>query len=575
MRFLVALILLIFTTLSYGHETYCPQVKFNGKKIDFSKTEIQLFCGDPKSHAWKKIPAYEAEVVIRGFLQSRGYLSPRFEVKDEVLHVTKGRKSIVKKVKVISHDENLAKKIKREIRRLYQGRELTTSMLNSIEAEVIAQIRRKGRPCGKASSEVDVNTDTVTILLDPKEKHVFGKIKTEEIKGLHETALERFYPMNEHQRFDGDLLTLTERRMLRAQVVSGTYFLESCADDGKEFSLEQRFIPGPPRTLRFGAGASTEMGPIARARWSNNRWGPMASLLSASAEASFREQLLNMVVDYYAWKSNPRQSITGLAELSRDSQFEFEQLQTRARTQMKWTTDIHENGIIGILGPGYDYGTFASASKTNTQSFSTGVIEGSLQRMSHDYEIYDIHPQEGEQERLTLYYVNPTLGFKQSLTRVDTSIVRLARLMNSGRGAIIGGARLKAGTSFVRANTDPGGLPPDMKFFGGGSDDIRGYLLNTLPKNGGAGALTRLVGKFEARRTHFFLESLEGFTFLDAGYFSERSFAIDRRMFYSPGVGMRWLSPIGVVETYWARAFASNPYQDNGNFFFAGIGGNF
>jgi hypothetical protein len=29
------------------------------------------------------------------------------------------------------------------------------------------------------------------------------------------------------------------------------------------------------------------------------------------------------------------------------------------------------------------------------------------------------------------------------------------------------------------------------------------------------------------------------------------------------------------VETYWARAFASNPYQNNGNFFFAGIGGTF
>src|SRR5688500_19035944 len=102
MRPFLLLFMLTFTTHILGDVSYCPQIKFTGKKVKFSDTEKSLFSGDPKSHAWKKIPPYEAELTIRGFLQSRGYLSPTFEVKDGVLIVRKGRKSRVKKFQVVA-----------------------------------------------------------------------------------------------------------------------------------------------------------------------------------------------------------------------------------------------------------------------------------------------------------------------------------------------------------------------------------------------------------------------------------------------------------------------------------------
>ncbi len=149
---LIVLIFLTYAGLVRGKVTYCPQVIFESEKIDFTDTEIQLFCGDPKSHAYRNIPAYEAQFVIKGFLQSRGYLSPQFDVKDKTLFVKIGKKSFVKKIRVISQNDNLGKKIKRELRHLYRRRELTTGMLNSLESEALAQIRRKGYPCGKISS---------------------------------------------------------------------------------------------------------------------------------------------------------------------------------------------------------------------------------------------------------------------------------------------------------------------------------------------------------------------------------------------------------------------------------------
>lgn len=575
MKRIAFILLMTFSSLALSDVKYCPEVVMSGRKIKFSDTEVLLFCGDPKSHAWKNIPPYQAEQVLRGMLQSRGYLSPEFEVKENVLHFKKGRKSTVKKVNVISQNRNLARKVKRDVRRLYRRRDLTTGMLNSIEGEGSAQLRKRGYPCGKVSSQVDVTNDTVTVVLDPKEKHIFGEIKREEVKGLHRNALTRFYPMESHQRFNGDLLTLTEKRILRSEVLQGTYFLENCGEEGKTFSLEQRYIAGPPRTIRFGAGASTESGPMARLRWSNNRAGEMASMLSATLQASLREQSLNLTADYFPWQSKPRKSIFSQAEVRRESQIEFEQFITRVSPQFKWTRDIHDHGIQWMAGPAYETGTFHSQDKSDTRTFSTAVLEGSFQRTGHNYELFDVHPQEGDQQSFSVSYRSPALGFAHSLTRFDSSLVRLERITNSGRGAIIGGVRVKAGTAFTKNTSDLAALPPEVKFFGGGSDDLRGFLLKTLPDNNGVGALSRFISKFELRQTHFFHEKVEAFAFTDAGYFSEKSFSLDSRLWYSPGTGVRWLSPIGVVQAYWARALATSTKEDFGNFWFAGLGGTF
>jgi translocation and assembly module TamA len=567
--------LMIFSTMSHGDVTYCPEVKMTGKEIDFSDTERKLFCGDSSSHAWKNIPPYEAEQFIRGMLQSRGYLSPKFELEGNVLVVRKGRKSSVKRIRVIPESRNLSKKIKKDVQRLYRGRELTTSMLNSIEGEGMAQLRRRGYPCGKVSSEVNVLNDTVALIIDPRTKHHFGEINREHVTGLHENALLRFYPMEKDQRFDGDLLVLTEKRMSRAEVVQGTYFLENCSQDGKEFSLQQKFITGPPRTFRYGAGASTEAGPFVRARWANNREGKMASLLAATAELSLRNQSLNLTSDFFPWTEWPRESFYTQLEVTRESQFDYEQSLARLRPQYKWTTDIHQHGTIWIAGPAFESGKYQSQVESVTRNFSSALFEGSFLRTAHLYELFDVHPQDGDQLGITLSYRHPALGFLQSVTKLDTTFVKLGRIANSGRGAIVGGFRFKAGTAFTRDVKDLNKLPPEVKFFGGGSDDLRGYLLRTLPDNNGAGALSRIVSKFELRQTHFFHEKLEAFGFTDSGYFGRQSFSLDSRLWYSPGLGLRWLSPIGLIQAYWARALSLAPTEDSGNFFFAGLGGTF
>ena len=551
----------------------CRGVVVHGHDLDLSDTEKRMVCGDKRLSAYRNIPAYEAKYFFQGFLQSRGHLSPEFKIENDVLHVYPGKKSKVENISVTARNHGQEEDIEEELEQLYEEEVLDTSTLNAVEAGARNQMRNMGYPCSDVSSEVLIKKSKIYVSLDDQNKFEFGEVHKEKIAGLRANALARYYPFEADQLYDHRLLKLTEKRMTRAEVVQGTYFLEDCSDES--FSLSQRFILGPPRTIRFGVGASTELGPMARVRWSHNRYKSMASILSANLQASFRTQSLTLAADSFLWQHQPRRSLYSEFEILRESQLEYEQTVMRIKPHIKWTRDAEGFHKLYTLGPTYEAGTFRSTEKVETRSFSTGIIEGGMVWTSHDYEFFDIHPQDGEVYNLNFDFRHPSMGFFHELLKLNSSVLKLSRLTSSGRGDIIGGARLNMGTTWISRELPHERLPPTVKFFGGGSDDIRGFQLQTLPDNQGLGALTKLGVKLELRRTYLFRETIEAFTFYDFAWFGDKSWDIDPAIYASPGLGLRWISPIGLVQGFVARGFKSKPYKDFGNLYFIGIGGVF
>jgi translocation and assembly module TamA len=579
MNFSLLIIFLFLFSSAFAKEEICSGVIIHGmskSELELSDTEDRLVCGDKKIEAYKNIPPYQAAFFMTAFLQSRGHLNPKFETINKVLHVHVGNISELNKVNVTSELSKENKIIKKEISRRYEGKTLTPKLINDMEGEAVTLLRKRGYPCAEIKSVVNPETNNIKLSLLKTNKLPFGEIEKEKIEGLHENALERYYPFTADQKYNEALLDLTEKRMLRSEVVQVTYFMENCSQDGEELSLTQSFMPGPPRTFRYGVGASTELGPMLRVKWSNNRSGPMASTLSARVQGSLRSQSLTLTADTFFWKHKPRRSLVSQLEILRESQIDFEQFLVKLSPgSMKWTEDRGAHHWTWLFGPSFESGTFHSKETSNTKTFNTGVIEGSLDWMAHKYEFYDIHPHDGDKLSLNFGFRHPSLGFTESSLRLNSSYVKLKRLAELGRGILVGGIRLNAGTLWISDEVNAASLPPNVKFYGGGSDDIRGFLLNTLPRNDGDGAITRLSAKFELRKTYLFKESIEGFSFIDTSYFGDKSFSTLPQLFYSPGLGIRWHSPIGMVQVYGARALSINPTDDDGNFFYVGLGGSF
>lgn len=573
---MLVLLSLFFTYQAISKTEVCSNIVIgDGTEISFTQTEKKLICGDKETAAYQDIPFYQAQYFIKGFLQSRSYLNPQFKVENKVLHIYPGEVTYLKDVEAFQEDGTREKKLEKEVERRLGGYELNPSLLNRIESETETYLRHIGYPCPKIESEVDVKSGLVKITLKDLNRQEFGEVTKQEIPGLHSNALDRYYPFKADERFDGNLLDLTEKRLIRSETVQGSYFLESCEDHGKSFALSQYYLLGPPRTLRFGAGASTEVGPMARVRWANHRLGNMASFLGANLQASFRSQSLVITSDSYLWDNHPRFSLFSELEIRRESQQEYEELTYKVKSLGKWTTEHLNRYWEYTLGPALEAGRYHSEVLSSTRSYATGALVGGVKWISHTYELFDIHPEEGDTFQFDFNYRNRSLGFSEELLRLDSSYAKLFKLSNSGRGDFIFGLRFNAGTSWTNDNVDLKDLPPSMKFYGGGSDDIRGFYLQTLPKNDGAGALTKLGTKLEFRRTRFLFESVESFLFFDGAYFGDRSWNTSPRFWHSPGIGLRWLSPIGLVQTFAARSLATAPSEDMRNLFYLGLGGTF
>jgi translocation and assembly module TamA len=312
--FQVFLIGIFFGNFAYG---MCEGIIVHSDpKIKFTETEKNLVCGDPKSESYKVVPHYQAQFYFLGFLQSRGYLKPTFEEKNGVLEVSANRRSFLRKVFADIPIQKEGTALKKNTRKLFRKKLLTPNLLNDAETEGLSLLRQRGFPCSSVKSQANSEDDSITLITPTLKFERFGVVDKEEIKPLRENALERYYPFHAEDPFNEKLLKLTEKRMLRAEVVQGTYFLDNCMSPEETFKLRQEFIEGPPRTFRYGFGASTELGPMVRVQWAHNRYEKMASVLKASFLASLRSQTLSLTADNFLWKHHPRKSLLSAFNIS-------------------------------------------------------------------------------------------------------------------------------------------------------------------------------------------------------------------------------------------------------------------
>lgn len=578
--FLLACWLVACASQKQADQQICPKIVIHTEdEIKLTEDETRLICGDLQTEAYKTIPTYQSGFFLTGFLQSRGHSNPRYETREGVLHVYPQEKTYVKDI-VLSLAENeqvgdLKSKVEKLLLKHFGREELRPKTLDDIEADALKLFRNESYACAEVESVADAITGTVRLKVSGLTPFKFGRIEREEVEGLYEEAFERFTSFSAEDKFLESELVLTEKRLLRDEIVQATFFQERCDLAKGEFSLKQRFITGPPRTIRFGIGASTEVGGMARIKWANMRYGNMASRLEAKLQASFKSQSLSLFYDGFFWKNSPRRSLVSELTIVRENQKHFEELTAELRPHLQWTRDNWSRFWQWSAGPSLITSRYKTNIDLERQDFTTLALEGELLSKTHSYESYDIHPEDGELYQLNLDARHPALGFKDPLLKMDWTIVKLMRLWSIGKGVAILGGRLNADTTWVNNSVDLSRLPPSVKQYAGGSDDVRGYELNSIPGNDGLGALTKLGAKLELRKTHTFISTLESFAFIDAALMGQRSWMLDDRLYYSPGLGLRWLSPIGLFQAYVARTLSTKSIRDDGLFFFIGLGGMF
>jgi outer membrane protein assembly complex protein YaeT len=152
------------------------------------------------------------------------------------------------------------------------------------------------------------------------------------------------------------------------------------------------------------------------------------------------------------------------------------------------------------------------------------------------------------------------------------SVLDWRRYQAIGESKIVAAGRVRFGLIQPIQSTTQ--IPISRLFFSGGANSVRGYKLNYLgPRNlsgDPVGGETVLEFSLEGRFPIPIYEKIGGVIFLDAGNVFSRIHNLDLgQLKYSPGVGLRYLSPIGAIGV--DIAFPTNrinyqqdsPYQIN------------
>jgi translocation and assembly module TamA len=533
---------------------FCERIMLEkGAKLEVTGMERRLICGDPKNDTigkpWSDIPAKQAQVFLQSFLQSRGYHNPKFDIRGEKLYVTPGQITKLTSFEIIRPPAHW----RQPRRRMIKGEPFTPKLLNDLESWTLREIQNVGYACADVQGFGDPDTGLARVEINENERK-----RILDVLDLRDTELapgvaDRFNAFRIGDFYSEKLVQLSRRRLLQDGLMQAASFTHECYPNG--VIIKRDPVLGPPREFRAGVGGNTDDGLRVRLRGKQIRIGSSASNAEALIDASLRRQLVRTVGRYFYSVSSPRDSIEPAIQFERRDEEKFESRSWKISTYHVWNRELSLGNAELRLGPAWNILEQRRGIGAGETTLIT--LESLLRWQSHDNEYFEQSPRDGSRLEAQLLRTQADWGAPFTATRVAMQGQTLWNFMRYDPPLFVLGLRYSLGTTRTEEGVSAASLPVQFRFFAGGTEDLRGFNRQTLPRSG-AGALTEALAGLEIRAYRMIFKQLDPFIFTDAGKLGSKTAQLDDPIYWSPGAGMRWESPVGVFRVFGAYGIISS-----------------
>jgi translocation and assembly module TamA len=530
----------------------CPGVRLKApEKLSFSRTEEVLVCGDKSLPAWREVPRSQAVFHLKAFLQERGYYNPTTDQTPDRVLVDAGERTIVRAVEMTGSGANLDLSRFRGI----EGQTLTPSLLQQTEKRFVKELQALGHGCPAVDLEGYPAEGRIKMTIEAGPVGHIREVLIEPVEEINEQILRRYHAFYPDALFNERWLDLTVNRIHAQGILQNTLFEVSC--DGTAIDILEKNVAGPPRLVTIGFGVNTEKGLAARASWKHVRLGDGASPVEISLTGYFggskrNEQELSASAYWYYRDRPSRFHIKPVVSIRHASQESSELVSTKIQLTPGMTWDGQNAGGSLYAGPALiGVRTFRGPGAKQTAYLTLGA---DLSVTSHAYELYRTSPREGYE--LTLGGSFSRRGWLGELTAQSVNLGGhyLWNLGNYDPPLFVLGVRASFATTLSPAS-EQGNLPDTLRHYLGGAASLRGFTVREIPSK--LGALTAAFGSVELRLGYLIPWNLQPFVFFDLGKTGSLPMSLDQPWLYSPGLGLRWESPIGAFRTSIAHGFVS------------------
>lgn len=544
----------------------CPRLFLEGGDVALSDAEKRLVCGDEKSAAWSRVPASQAERFMRAFLQTRGYHEPAFAVEGETMRVRVGTRSVVSEFVA----QGLPPDVDPGKQRRIVGEVLTPRLLDDAKAALAAELQERGYACPEIGITANPRTGRVEAVAEPGAVLHMGRIRDPDIEGVDERVFRRYEAFLRGRPLDQRLLKVTADRIVREALFLSAYYEVECSTGEPVVSL--RAVAAPPQLIRVGVGVDTEDYARARAQWKHSRIGGRASSMETTMQASYRQQSFESLLKLYpgpASRAHLQPRLYGL----REDETRYEAIRAEASLSPVLAWDDASVGVEAQAGPSVEYLRTVRGLGAPDETFLS--LETRVTVLSHIFERYLSDPRSGWQARLE---TSSRLAGAYSDITAHRARLSAQKLWNAGDyepALVVIGARAAVAATWVADfERTLALLPPSYRHFMGGDADYRGVGRKELPGEE-VGYLTAAYQGLEVRLGDWLPKRLQPFVFIDSAMGGTRHFQLSPDLYYAPGLGLRWPSPIGTIRTslargmVWHRDPGTAPVRPRFQFFFS------
>ncbi len=535
-----------------NEEAVCNRfVIANSPGLGLTSSELALMCSNPGVEAWSNVTSTQALFYLRTFLELRGYHEMKSERVGDKIRITLGPLSRVKYFSLEGAPPHFGERKLRKIK----GEVLSPNLLNQIEERLFQRLQSQGYACPEQKIQADPKSGEVRVRMTTGKRGQVAAVTSEKVDHFDAQALRRYDAFVIGAPFHGDWLRVTENRIVSDGVVQNSHFSIVCKDDA--VLLHQKTVTGPPRSFAFGVGVNTERGPSIRGSWKHVRLGEMGSSIEFAAAASFRLQEITAKPKWYFLPYPSRLYFYPQLVMKREDEKFFERYSGILQLTPGTSWDSQNLGITLIAGPALNFMRAARGPGPKETEFMS--LNGAIKIENHIHEFYQASPRSGFKLDLMAAVTAQGLASNVSAQMVRMNFESLYNLFDYDPAVVVLGVRGSLATTFVDPAASPR-LPQSYRHFLGGSADLRGFPRNQLP--GEEGGLTSAFVSAEIRLPDLLPWGLQPLALADFGAMGAKSATLDAALYYSPGLGVRWESPIGVIRSTLARGWITGAPAD-------------
>jgi translocation and assembly module TamA len=517
------------------------------KGIRFTENEKILICGGDQP-GWSKIPRWQSINNIKNFLSSRGYNSPEFKSFEDRVEVYKGPQSEIEKLEFLNVPKNF-----RDFEFLgAESKVLNSDALNKIEAWTDSRMEMIGYPCSSLKTKAVVESGVVEVDVSPGTRVKIQEVQRETEDGLRSKSLSRYDAFQKGDYYNGENLSLSSRRLIRSGIVDYSDFSINCGGDLSKGVLEQRLTFSKPQSVVLSFGGTTEQFPTFRLSWRHARLDQNASQLRSELFLSPVEQSLTLFGHLHIFNNSPRLYFVPELKVVRNSE---KGVFTAVNQSLSFGMGyLYDNSFLRLKfesRPTYFIEDQEDGrGPTNIKYLS---LESSVNLVSHRFEYNQLEPFTGFELNFNWSFRQKGVGsdFSGNLYSLDGTY-----LINWGGFDpplyVLG---FRFGYSSL-VTEDLLNSPNRLRLFLGGGNDLRGFARKSINNNDLGFRTTAYIGT-EIRALRVLPWNLQPLLFVDVGKVSLEAFEFNGGELWSPGLGVRWQSPIGAVRATAARGFVT------------------